>query len=185
MKLREEHIGFISVMGVPGVAFAYVAVANGIFNMNFYSTFMPLKLAEFDFQNKDMGFVFAIEFTSYFLVCLIYGFTFIKLPPKIQYCLGLLISLIGNLCATDSTSLGLPQSSVLIIVAMVINCGSSVLLLLANAGEAVALMTNHYNIVDGIDDDLVAKMNDTLASLYGISCNLGGLLARIVGGVLF
>lgn len=57
MKLREEDISYWNVMNVPGVAFAFIALANGIFNLNFYSAFMPLKLAEFGFENKDMGFV--------------------------------------------------------------------------------------------------------------------------------
>ena len=58
MTLRKEDIDFISILKVPGVAFAYFVLFLGMFNFDVYSAILPLKFREFGYENKDMGFIY-------------------------------------------------------------------------------------------------------------------------------
>lgn len=118
-------------------------------------------------------------------MCLLYSCIFVKCPPKAQYLIALLSAFIAIALMSDSKYLGLPSTSVIILIAMAINGGFNTLLIIPNTAEAVNLMTARYNIVDGVDDDLVARMNDTLASLYQVHCNLGSLMGKILGALIY
>ena len=86
---------------------------------------------------------------------------------------------------SDSPFLGLPNSEMIIIVGMMVNGAGNIFSFIPNTPEVINLITAKYNIVEGIDDDLVARMNDSVASLYQISFNLGGLIAPIVGASIY
>lgn len=86
---------------------------------------------------------------------------------------------------SDSPFLGLPNSEMIIIVGMMVNGAGNIFSNIANTPEVINLITAKYNIVEGIDDDLVARMNDSVASLYQISFNLGNLIAPIVGASIY
>ena len=81
--------------------------------------------------------------------------------------------------------LGLPKSEWIILVGMMINGSGNIFSFIPNTPEVINLLTEKYKIVEGIDDDLVAQMNDSVASLYQISFNLGGLCAPIIGASIY
>ena len=46
-------------------------------------------------------------------------------------------------------------------------------------------MTIKHKIVEGIDDDLVGQMNDSVSALYQVFYNFGGMISPIIGAGLY
>ena len=120
------------------------------------------------------------------LMCLLYSFIFSKIPPKLQYVIGLFVSSIGLAFMSDSTKyLGMYDSVNFIFIGLAIIGMGNILSFIPNTPEVINLMICKYKIVEGINDDLVARMNDSASSLYQISYNLGGMISPIIGAALY
>lgn len=72
MLLKEEHISFFNLLKIPGVPFAYVISALGIFNFVVFSEILPLKLSEFGLNNQSIGFVYLFLNIPYVVMCLLH-----------------------------------------------------------------------------------------------------------------
>ena len=51
--------------------------------------------------------------------------------------------------------------------------------------EAIEVLQQKYQIVEGLNPDLDGKLNDTISSFYTLSFNLSSLVAPIIGGALY
>ena len=167
MLLTDKDISFTRILAVPGVAFAYVVTMLGIFNFLIFSAILPLKLTEFGIGNEDMGYIYMLVSGPYVLTCLVYPLLFSKIPPKLQYVLGLTLAAIGlTLVADSSTLFHLPNSQALVFSGLAIIGCANALNFIPATPEILGLLTVRYRIVDGVDEELVAKMNDSVSALY-------------------
>lgn len=83
MFLTEKDIEFMSLLRVPGVPFAYVALILGIFNFTVFSAILPLRFADFGIRNENMGYIFMVMSGPYVVMCILYPMLFTSIPPKL------------------------------------------------------------------------------------------------------
>ena len=119
-------------------------------------------------------------------MCILYPILFTSIPPKLQFVIGLLSASLGLCLMSDSRKLlGLPDSEAIIIVGMTIVGTGNIFAFIPTTPEIINKITIRYKIVEGVDDDLVAKMNDSVSALTGVFYNLGGMLAPLIGAGLY
>lgn len=145
----------MNILRVRSVPFAYIALILGIFNFTVFSAILPLRMHEFGIQNENMGYIFMLMSGPYVVMCILYPFLFSKIPPKLQYVIGLVQASIGLMLMSDSSKyLGMPDSEAIIILGMAIIGMGNIFAFIPSMPEIINLMTLRYRIVEGIDDDL-------------------------------
>ena len=186
MLLKKEHLGFWNLIKVPGVAFAYIISALGIFNFVFYSEILPLKLSEFGIDNQTIGYVYLFVNIPYVLMCLLHQFLFSNVAPKIQFVIGLSMCAVGlALMSADSQIFRLPNNQWTIFAGLIIIGASNIFTFIPSTPEIINQVTLKYKIKEGVDDELVGRMNDSISALYQIFYNTGGMLSPVLGAVLY
>lgn len=186
MLLKDKDLEFMNIMKVPGIFWAELALMLGMFNFTVYASFLSLRLGEFGEKNEDIGYIYVAQSGPYVVMCLLYQFIFRNVPPKLQYVIGLFIASIGfALMSNSSNYLLMPENEYIIIGGFAIIGACNVLLLIPNQPEIINIMTCHYKIIDGVDDDLVARMNDSASAIYQVSYNMGSMISPILGAALY
>lgn len=100
--------------------------------------------------------------------------------------IGLILAAIGLTLMSDSRKIfGMPDSEAIIIVGMAIVGSGNIFAFIPSTPEIINLMTIRYKIVEGVDDDLVGRMNDSVSALYQVFYNFGGMMSPIIGAALY
>ena len=86
---------------------------------------------------------------------------------------------------SDSSIFGLPDSIYVIISGLAITGIGLVMTMIPATPEIINIMTVHYKIIEGADEDLYGKMNDSISSIYTMAYNFGGMVCPMIGAALY
>lgn len=132
-----------------------------------------------------MGYYYLMLTGPYLPMCILTPFIFKRFPRKLLYIICFIISGVGLGLMGPTQLLKLPDNLTILCIGIFITGSVQSLTFVMCLPEAIDLVSIHFKIVEGYDEELDGIMNDALANLYNIFYSGSGLVSPLIGGLLY
>ena len=184
--LPLNQVGMRTILKAKDACFAFLACSVGMYNVSFFTVFLALHLQkEFLVQADDMGYYFALLSFPYFFSALLVPALFGGMPRKLQFILCFFLTALGFMLMGPSSVLGLPNVKYLIMLGLPLTGFVQALVFIPSLPEAIEVIQQKYKIVEKSNIELDNKLNDVMGSMFALAYNLSGLIAPIIGGLMY
>lgn len=180
------EITYTRILSIRSVTFALAMPGIAMFCATYFGSFLSLNFKKvYNIKDKDIGFYFCFNSIPYILACLTLPRYSKMISRPTQFIIHMAICSISFGLMGPSKLLNLPRNLNLILLGLILNGFISYFGFVPGLPEAVDIVLDEFEIIQGSNPQLEGILMDTVASINQLSINLSGLLSPIIGGILY